>query len=106
MANQAKSAIILAPIQAADNSIRFSTEGKSDGKTITVEGLQTTETATVQILSPVSNTFINYYPAPGGALIQFTATLNSSTLFLDAGTYRIAKSITANAVGIGIQFFI
>ena len=68
--------------------------------TITCIGLQNSETATLQILDPISQTYVPYYI--DGNQPTFSATNN--VLGLDgAGAYNVSKSVTANPVGVFAQ---
>jgi len=63
--------------------------------TFICNGLATSETATLQIYEPISQTFVNVLP-----LVQLTASKNTITLAQTWGIFEFNKTVTAAAVGI------
>jgi hypothetical protein len=92
--------ILITPRTAETTSDSFSLNYNHIG-TLTADGLATTETVTIQIYCPASQTWVNY--KANDTLFQLTAKTNGLDIYLSAGTYRVVKSATAGAVGVALQ---
>lgn len=92
--------ILITPKTAAETSDSFSVNFNHIGF-LTADGLATTETVTIQIYCPASQTWANY--KANDVLFQLTAKTNGLDVYLSAGTYRVVKTATASAVGVGLQ---
>jgi len=92
--------ILITPKTAAETSDSFSVNFNHIGF-LTADGLATTETVTIQIYCPASQTWVNY--KANDTLFQLTAKTNGLDIYLSAGTYRVVKSATAGAVGVALQ---
>jgi hypothetical protein len=92
--------ILITPRTAEATSDSFSLNYNHIG-TLTADGLATTETVTIQIYCPASQTWVNY--KANDTLFQLTAKTNGLDIYLSAGTYRVVKSATVGAVGVALQ---
>ncbi len=89
---------LISPTTATATSPAFTSSGKNNIG-ICCNALLTTETITLQILDRINNVWAN--AIYNSTTYQLTATSNFMTISEDAQTYRLVKSITANAVGVG-----
>jgi hypothetical protein len=92
--------ILIIPQTAEATSDSFSVNFNHLGF-ITADNLATTETVTIQIYCPASQTWVNY--RANDTLFQLTTKTNGLDIYLSAGTYRVVKSATAAAVGVALQ---
>jgi len=92
--------ILITPKTAAETSDSFSVNFNHIGF-LTADGLATTETVTIQIYCPASQTWTNY--KANNTVFQLTSNTNGLDIYLSAGTYRVVKSVTAVAVGVALQ---
>lgn len=92
--------VLITPTTAAATSESFSLNYNHLGF-LSADGLATTETVTIQIYCPASQTWVNY--KANDTLFQLTAKTNGLDIYLSAGTYRVTKTATASAVGVGLQ---
>ena len=72
--------------------------------TITVAGLQGSETASLQTLDPISGNWNDYYI--DSTLQKFTLSITQISLSNTSGTFRVNKPTTVNAVGVVISEFV
>lgn len=92
--------ILITPKIVAETSDSFSVNFNHIGF-LTADGLTINETVTIQIFCPASQTWVNY--KANNTVFQLTSNTNGLDIYLSAGTYRVVKSITATAVGVGLQ---
>lgn len=92
--------VLIMPTTAQATSDSFSVNFNHIGF-LTADGLATIETVTIQIYCPASETWVNY--KANDNLFQLTAKTNGLDIYLTAGTYRVVKTVTAVAVGVGLQ---
>jgi hypothetical protein len=95
------SKVLLSPTIEFAFSSTFSLPQDGSCATVVCAGLSGGEIATVQILDPISSTYINYLPSEGA--VTFTANINTINFSYTHGVFRINKSATASAVGITVQ---
>jgi|688.fasta_scaffold674749_1 hypothetical protein len=92
--------ILITPKTAAETSDSFSVNFNHIGF-LTADGLATTETVTIQIYCPASQTWTNY--KANNTVFQLTSNTNGLDIYLSAGTYRVVKGATVATVGVALQ---
>lgn len=92
--------VLITPTVATATSESFSLNYNHLGF-LTADGLATIETVTIQIYCLASQTWVNY--KANDTLFQLTSKTNGLDIYLSAGTYRVVKTATALAVGVGLQ---
>ena len=91
--------VLITPTTAAEVSEEFSLNYDHLGF-LTSFGLKNTEAVTIQIKCPASKTWDDYKAK--GNLFQLAEDTNGLDIYKSAGTYRVIKTATASAVGVGL----
>lgn len=68
--------------------------------TVTAFNLGNTETVTFQIYDPSTQTWANY--KADNKIFQLSSQTNGLDVYMTSGIYRMAKTATSQAVGVGV----
>lgn len=91
--------IIMQPTKEVAYSETFSTN-QSSNATLVCNGLESTESVSVQIFDPVTKEFHDWLV--DGDVQQMDAKNNVIEIYLSSGTFRVHKTATSNAVGVSL----